>query len=51
MKITMVNSGLKGLIGIFTHLELCLSDAIHSLKGVEIFQIFRFVYVSGTEMA
>ena len=27
------------LIGIFTHLKLCLADALHNFKSVEILQI------------
>ena len=28
-------------IGIFTHLKLCLADAIHNLKWVKIMQIWQ----------
>ena len=29
------------LIGIFTHLKLCLADAIHNFKWVKIIQIWQ----------
>ena len=31
----------KYSIGIFTHLKLCLADAIHNFKSVKIIQIWQ----------